>query len=137
MRSSAKYRHLEISHVSPDDHFAAMQIDLCVRGWIDRFGETAACTIPISSRTMSVQLKEDTLPHKRTPFIILFPLRENKRRGNFPSAPNHPVKNNNNIIQLDLIHQDELDAIFRINSFPHTIASSTVRQTDGLEFSSL
>lgn len=24
MRSSAKYRHLEISHVSPDDHFAAM-----------------------------------------------------------------------------------------------------------------
>ena len=26
---------LEISHVSFDDHFAALQIDLCVRGWIE------------------------------------------------------------------------------------------------------
>jgi hypothetical protein len=33
MRSSAKYRPFEISHVSVGDHFAAMQIDLNVRGW--------------------------------------------------------------------------------------------------------
>ena len=27
----------ETSHISADDHFAALQIDLCVRGWIERF----------------------------------------------------------------------------------------------------
>ena len=41
MRSSAKYRHLEISHVSPDDHFAALQIDLSDWGW-KTFGGFAA-----------------------------------------------------------------------------------------------
>ena len=32
MRSSAEYRPSEISHVSLDDHFAAMQIDVMRSG---------------------------------------------------------------------------------------------------------
>ena len=38
MRSSAMYRRFETSYISLDDHFAAMQIDLCVRGWIEGLG---------------------------------------------------------------------------------------------------
>ena len=45
--------HLETSHISTDDCFAAMQIDLSVRGWIGAFAALAARAIPISSRTMS------------------------------------------------------------------------------------
>ena len=77
----------EISHVSVDDHFAALQIDFAFEGGLRGFGGTAACTFTISSRTMSVQLKEIPLPSKRTPFIILLSLRKSKRRGNSPSAP--------------------------------------------------
>ena len=51
MRSSAKYRHLEISHVSPDDHFAALQIDLSDWGW-KTFGGFAALKA-ISSQTIA------------------------------------------------------------------------------------
>ena len=51
MRSSAKYRHLEISHVSPDDHFAALQIDLSAWGW-KTFGGFAALKA-ISSQTIA------------------------------------------------------------------------------------
>ena len=49
-------------------------------GGLRGFGGTAACTILISSRTMSVQSRaiSHTLP-ERTPFIILLPLRKNKR----------------------------------------------------------
>ena len=43
----------ETSHISADGHFAAMQIDLSVRGWIGTFAALAADAIPISSRTMS------------------------------------------------------------------------------------
>ena len=53
MRPSAKYRHSETSYISRNDHFAAMQIDLSVRGWIGTFAALAADAIPISSRTMS------------------------------------------------------------------------------------
>ncbi|MBO5906132.1 MAG: hypothetical protein J6Q84_06925 [Kiritimatiellae bacterium] len=41
MRSSAKYRPSEISHVPLNDHFAAMQIDLNAWGW-KTFGGFAA-----------------------------------------------------------------------------------------------
>ena len=49
-------------------------------GGLRGFDGTAACTILISSRTMSVQSRaiSHTLP-ERTPFIILLPLRKNKR----------------------------------------------------------
>ena len=53
MRPSAKYRHSETSYISRNDHFAAMQIDLSVRGWIGAFAAPAVYAIPISSRTMS------------------------------------------------------------------------------------
>ena len=43
----------ETSYISSNDCFAAMQIDLSVRGWIGAFATLAAYTIPISSRTMS------------------------------------------------------------------------------------
>ena len=38
MRSLPSIVHLETSHISTDDHFAALQIDLCVRGWIEGLG---------------------------------------------------------------------------------------------------
>ena len=62
MRSSAKYRPTETSYISADDHFAALQIDFAFEGGLRGLGGTAACTIPISSRTMSVQLREIPLP---------------------------------------------------------------------------
>ena len=33
MRFPAQYRPSETSHISTDDHFAAMQIDFGVQGW--------------------------------------------------------------------------------------------------------
>ena len=45
--------HHKTSHISEDACFAAMQIDLSVRGWIGTFAALAADAIPISSRTMS------------------------------------------------------------------------------------
>ena len=41
----------ETSYISQDDHFAAMQIDLCVRGW-NTFGGFAALKV-ISSQTIA------------------------------------------------------------------------------------
>ena len=41
MRSLPSIVTFEISHVSPDDHFAALQIDLNVRGWIGAFATTS------------------------------------------------------------------------------------------------
>ena len=64
MRSSAKYRPFEISHVSVGDYFAALQIDLCVRGWIGAFATLAAYAIPISSRTMSFSVDNKSHPSK-------------------------------------------------------------------------
>ena len=43
-------------------------------------------TVICTTTSMSKNTFQKSLP--KTPFIILFPLRENKRRGNFPSAPN-------------------------------------------------
>jgi hypothetical protein len=51
MRSSAKYRPFEISHVSVGDYFAAMQIDLSDWGW-RTFGGLAALKA-ISSQTIA------------------------------------------------------------------------------------
>ena len=85
MRSSAKYRPFEISHVSVGDYFAAMQINLCVRGWIEAFATLAAYAIPISSRTMSFpadllggNLRQPPLP-KTSRMIALPPPKCNRK----------------------------------------------------------
>ena len=77
-------RLVEISHVSFGDCFAALQIDLCVRGWIGAFTTLAAYTIPISSQTMSFpadstdeNLRQPPLPKTRR--IVALP----------PSESNH------------------------------------------------
>lgn len=51
MRSLPSIVTLEISHVSFDDHFAAMQIDLSDWGW-KTFGDFAALKV-ISSQTIA------------------------------------------------------------------------------------
>jgi hypothetical protein len=51
MRSLPSIVTFEISHVSPDDHFAAMQIDLSDWGW-KTFGGFAALKA-ISSQTIA------------------------------------------------------------------------------------
>ena len=62
---------LETSHISIDDCFAALQIDLSVRGWIGAFATLAAYAIPISSRTMCAQSSEsEYCSPKRTANII-------------------------------------------------------------------
>ena len=85
MRPSAKYRHSETSYISRNDHFAAMQIDLSVRGWIGAFAAPAAYAIPISSRTMSFpadstdgNLRRPPLP--KTKQIIALPMPKSNRK---------------------------------------------------------
>ena len=69
--SSARCVVRETSYISLDDRFAAMQIDLCVRGWIGAFATLAAYAIPISSRTMCAQSSEsEYYSPKRTANII-------------------------------------------------------------------
>ena len=88
MRSSAQYRHsLKLLTFQPTTTLQLCKLIYAFEGGLRGFGGTAACTFTISSRTMSVQLKEIPLPSKRTPFIILLSLRKSKRRGNSPSAP--------------------------------------------------
>ena len=88
MRSSALYRRFETSYISQDDHFAALQIDLCVRGWIEGLGRNRRLhhSHQFPNYVCSIREISHTLP-KRTPFIILLSLRKNKWRGNFRSAP--------------------------------------------------
>ena len=85
MRPSAKYRHSETSYISRNDHFAAMQIDLSVRGWIGAFAAPAVYAIPISSRTMSFpadstgdNLRQSPLPKTRR-IIALPPPKSNRK----------------------------------------------------------
>ena len=93
MRSLPSIVTFEISHVSPDDHFAALQIDLCVRGWIEGLGRNRRLhhSHQFPNYVRSIREISHTLP-ERTPFIILLPLSKNKRRGNF--------RNGNKILQL-------------------------------------
>ena len=85
---SAMYRHsLKLLTFQPTTTLQRCKLIYAFEGGLRGFGGTAACTFTISSRTMSVQLKEIPLPSKRTPFIILLSLRKSKRRGNSPSAP--------------------------------------------------
>ena len=81
---------LETSYISQDDHFAALQIDLCVRGWIEGLGRNRRLhhSHQFPNYVRSIREISHTLP-KRTPFIILLSLRKNKWRGNFRSAPYH------------------------------------------------
>lgn len=51
MRSLPSIVTFEISHVSFDNHFAALQIDLCAWGW-KTFGGFAALKV-ISSQTIA------------------------------------------------------------------------------------
>ena len=76
---------LETSYISLDDCFAALQIDLSVRGWIGAFATLAAYTIPISSRTMSFPVNSTDCNPRRPPLpktrrIIALPIPESKRK---------------------------------------------------------
>ena len=75
----------ETSYISSNDCFAAMQIDLSVRGWIGAFATLAAYAIPISSRTMSFpadstggKLRQPPLP--KTGRIIALPPPKSNRK---------------------------------------------------------
>ena len=101
MHSSARCRLVEISHFSFGDCFAALQIDLCVRGWIGAFTTLAAYTIPISSQTMSFpadstdeNLRQPPLPKTRR--IVALP----------PSESNHFFR----VLRFDNCPWDEYDA---------------------------
>ena len=79
----------ETSYISLDDCFAAMQIDLSVRGWIGAFATLAAYTIPISSRTMSfpADLLGGNLrqpPLLKTRQIIALPPPKSNRKAKLP-----------------------------------------------------
>ena len=76
---------LETSYISLDDCFAALQIDLSVRGWIGAFATLAAYAIPISSQTMSFpadstggNLRQSPLPKTRR--IIALPAVKSNRK---------------------------------------------------------
>ena len=79
MRSSAKYRPFEISHVSVGDYFAAMQIDLNVRGWKTLGGfaalkvissQTIASSNESTSRSLRSHLHQRTLILYHINFIV-------------------------------------------------------------------
>ena len=78
----------ETSYISSNDCFAALQIDLCVRGWIGAFAAPAVYAIPISSRTMSFpadstgdNLRQSPLPKTRR--IIALPPPKSNRKPHF------------------------------------------------------
>ena len=81
MRSSAKYRPTETSYISADDHFAALQIDLCVRGW-KTFGGFAAQSnqFPNYSIFQMNQLRafNACISIRKTEFIISYLTRTTK-----------------------------------------------------------
>jgi len=74
MRSSAKYRPTETSYISADDHFAALQIDLCVRGWIEGFWRNRRLHHSHHFPNYVCSIKSDfTLPHKERRLLYSFP----------------------------------------------------------------
>ena len=75
LRSSAKYRHSEISHVPSGDHFAALQIDLCVRGWKTFGGFTALKAISSQTIASSNGLTSNDytrIPARKQVYYIIF-----------------------------------------------------------------
>ena len=88
MRSSAMYRRFETSYISLDDHFAALQIDLCVRGWIEGLWRNRRLYHPHQFPNYVCSIKRDfTLSHKERRTLYSFPTAKTRRRGNFRSAP--------------------------------------------------
>ena len=88
MRSSAKYRPTETSYISADDHFAALQIDLCVRGWIEGLWRNRRLHHPHQFPNYVRSIKRDSAPSpKERRLLYSFPSAKTRRRGNFPSAP--------------------------------------------------
>ena len=76
---------LETSYISLDDCFAALQIDLSVRGWIGTFAALAADAIPISFQTMSFPADSTSNNTHRPPLpktrrIIALPVSECNRK---------------------------------------------------------
>ena len=65
---------IETSHISLDDHFAALQIDLSIRGWIGAFATLAAYMTPISFRTIFCPTIIRHTFCRRTSNIIHFPV---------------------------------------------------------------
>ena len=100
---------IETSYISMDDHFAALQIDLCVRGRIDRFGGSTAYTIPFPSVPELCPFNQERFhtPSQRTPFIILFPIRKNKTARKLFLRARHCIS-----------HQFKTDCEVRLNRLP-------------------
>ena len=74
MRSPARYRLSRKFLSSFDDHFAALQIDLCVRGWIEWFWRN--CRLHHSHQFPNYvrSIKRDfTLSHKERRLLYSFP----------------------------------------------------------------
>ena len=85
MRSPARCRHSRNFLHFSGDCFAALQIDLSVRGLLGAFAALAAYAIPISSRTMSFpadsiggNLRQTPLPKTRR--IIALPMPKSNRK---------------------------------------------------------
>ena len=79
MRSSAKHRPFEISHVSVGDYFAALQIDLNDWGWNTSGGfaalkaissQTIASSNESTSRSLRSHLHQKTLILYHINFIV-------------------------------------------------------------------
>ena len=88
MRSSASIVRFETSYISGDDHFAALQIDLCVRGWIERLWRNRRMhhSHQFPNYVRSIK-RVFTLTHKERRLLYSFPSTKTRRRGNFRSAP--------------------------------------------------
>ena len=79
---------IETSYISFDDCFAALQIDLCVRGWIEGLWRNRRLHHPHQFPNYVCSIKRDfTLSHKERRLLYSFPVAKTRRRGNFPSAP--------------------------------------------------
>ena len=90
MRSSAMYRRFETSYISLDDHFAALQIDLCVRGWIEGLWRNRRLYHSHQFPNYVRSIKRDfTLPPKERRLLYSFP--SAKTSGAEIFAPRHII----------------------------------------------
>ena len=79
---------IETSYISFDDCFAALQIDLCVRGWIEGLWRNRRLHHPHQFPNYVRSIKRDSAPPpKECRLLYSVPSTKTRRRGNFPSAP--------------------------------------------------
>ena len=91
MRSSAMYRRFETSYISLDDHFAAMQIDLCVRGWIEGLGRNRRLHHSHQFPNYVRSIKRDSAPSPKER-RLLYSFLSAKTSGAETFAPRHTLR---------------------------------------------